>query len=392
MVQKKLLILFLCLCIAVLSCGLIYALTSVEVTNELETGIVDIRIKEYQNVGGKEVPWEDDPLFLPGDTISKIPRIYNDGNDCYIRVKITFRDTDDLSENNLLGISDKWIKASDGYYYYTEILPHGEDVNIFEALKIPIDYPQENEGKRFYIDLAADAIQSQNFEPRFDLTQPWGEVEIQECGKEGQYDVSTFKQADAQIFSITYQGDVKKLSKSTDDFFVNFPYLMPGDTYSDTLQLVNDGQRDVKLYFRTGAEDESDLLDKIQMKIVTEIAGNTSVFYEGSLRAASLNADVVLGTIPGNTEGTFRFEIHMPHELDNQYTLSESLVQWIFSTEEIPEPIKPQTGNNLIAGNTIILYALIVAIIALIAAVCVYLKIRYAKKVQVQQEKREGKR
>lgn len=346
--QKKLLILFLCLCVAVFSCGLIYGMTSVEVTNEFETGIVDIRLAEYQKTNEGEKPWEDNPLVLPGDTVSKIPRIYNDGNDCYVRVKITFRDADNLNENNLLGVSDKWIKADDGYLYYTEILPHGGEVDVFEALQIPDDFSQNNEGKTFYIDIDADAIQSKNFEPQFELAQPWGDIEILECGKEGQYDISTFKQSDTQSFSITYQGDVKKLARNADDFFVNFPYLMPGDTYSDELLLENDGNNTIRLYFRSSAEDNSELLDKIQLKISTEIEGKTVAFYEGDLRALKLNEDVILGSVPAGKTGLFRFEIYVPHELNNKYTISSSFVKWIFSTKEIVvgDNDVPKTGDT----------------------------------------------
>lgn len=349
MFKKKMLIIFLSLSIAVFSCGLIYGMVSVEITNEFETGIVDIRIEEYQKINNQEILWEDNPVVLPGNTISKIPRIYNDGNDCYVRTKITFRGIPELNETNLIGISDNWLRADDGYYYYTEILPHGEDVDIFEALYIPDDFSQENEEKEFYIDIDADAIQSKNFEPEFTLAKPWGDIEILECGKEGQYDISSFKQSDNQSFSITYQGDVKKLIKNADDFFVNFPYLMPGDTYSDKLELINDSKNAIKLYFRSKATDESELLDKIQLKITTEINGKTKVFYNGNLRAEDLNEDVILGVIPKNKEGSFKFEIYVPHELNNQYTISSSFVKWIFSTEPIPEPVNggnPKTGDD----------------------------------------------
>ena len=346
--QKKLLIICLCLSIAVSSCGLVYGMVSVGVTNEFETGIVDIRLEEYQKNTDGEEPWEDNPLVLPGDKISKIPRIFNDGNDCYVRVKISFRGTDDINENNLLGISNEWIKADDGYLYYTQVIPHGKHVDIFEELQIPVDFPQENEETMFYIDIDADAIQSKNFEPNFESAQPWGDIEILECKKEGMYDISTFKQSDNQSFSITYQGDVKKLAKNADDFFANFPYLMPGDAYSDTLELENDSNKDIKLYFRSQATDETDLLDKIQLKITTKINGETKVFYEGSLRAAELNENSVLGMLPANATGKFDFEIYVPHELNNEYTITSSFVNWIFSTEEIveTETDNPKTGDD----------------------------------------------
>lgn len=344
--KKKIFILFLCLCVAMFSSGLIYGMTSVEVTNEFETGIVDIRIKEFQKVGDKEVDWEDNPLILPGQEVSKIPRIFNDGNDCYIRAKITFRGTTEVDESDLKGISDKWVKADDGFYYYTEIVPHGKSVDVFEALLIPEDFSQEYEGEIFYIDIDADAIQSKNFNPNFKTAKPWGDIEILKCGKEGQYDISSFKQSDTKSFAITYEGKVKELTKNEDDFFMNFPYLMPGDTYNDTLKLENDSSKDIRIYFRSSATDDSELLDKIQLKITTKIDGKEKVYYEGSLRAEDLSKSEVLGIIPSNESGDFNFEIYVPHELNNQYTISSSFVRWIFSTEEISEKESPKTGDE----------------------------------------------
>ena len=99
-----------------------YAKKYVDVKNHFETGIVDIGISEYQNINGIEEPWEDHQVVLPGDRISKIPRIKNYGTDCYVRVKITFRETKELTEDSLLGMNDQWMKADDGWYYYKEIL------------------------------------------------------------------------------------------------------------------------------------------------------------------------------------------------------------------------------------------------------------------------------
>lgn len=346
MVNKKLYIIALGLSVILFVCGLIYGMVSVDVTNHFETGIVDIDLTEHQIVDGDEEPGEDGVKVMPGNVVSKIPRVYNSGNDCYVRVKITFRDVDGLDESNLVGMGEKWVKADDGYYYYTEILPHGEAVDIFQAVSIPNDFPQTNEGSTFYIDIAADAIQSKNFAPMFGEASPWGSVEIIECVKEGQYDVSTFKPSDDQSFQILYQGDAKDLIKNHDDFFANIPYMMPGDTFSDSVTLKNDSDNLVKLHFRSVAVDDSELLDKIQLKITTEIDGKESVFYEGSLKAAALAEDSVLASLEANSEGTFHFEIYVPHELNNEFSISSSAVKWVFSTEVTEVPDNPETGDD----------------------------------------------
>lgn len=346
MKNKKLIIALLGLLLLLSVCGLIFALTSVAVTNHFETGIVDISLTEYQKVGNNEIPWQDNPTVMPGEIVSKIPRVHNDGNDCYVRARIMFRDTDQINESNLSGISDKWIKADDGYYYYTDILPHGEDADIFYAVNIPADLPEETQGQIFHIDIDVDAIQSQNFTPQFNAAQPWGSIEILECEKEGMYDISTFKQADTQSFQIVYQGSTRQLIKNSDDFFSNFPYLMPGDIYSDVVLLPNKSSEDIKLYFRTENVDDSVLLEKIQLKITADIGSRSEVFYEGDLNADELNTNTLLGVIPKGREGVFRFEISVPAELNNAYTILSSSVKWIFSTEPIPEPVNVDTGDD----------------------------------------------
>lgn len=346
MIKRKLFIMIIGLSLLISFCGLIYGLVSVDVLNYFETGIVDISLEEYKKEGDTEVKWEDNQLVFPGAIVSKIPRITNKGSDCYIRAKITFTGSDKIKDTMLLGVDGKWLKADDGYYYYAEALPHGEQIDLFQGLKIPEDLALETQGQLFYVDIDVDAIQSKNFVPDFNSAAPWGSVEIVKCEKSGLFDVNSFKQSDTKSFRIVYQGDAKKLVKNSDDFFANFPYLMPGDVYSDSAEIVNSAASDLKLYFRSEANDSSALLDKIKLKITTVIDGKEKVFYEGNLRAAALSESTVLDTIPGNKKGVFHFEITVPPELNNQYSLSSSYVKWIFSTEPIQNTDVPKTGDE----------------------------------------------
>ena len=355
MVKRKLLIFLLGLVVIFCSCGLIYGMISVAVTNPFVTGIVDISLAEYQQDGNEEVLWEDNPTILPGDIISKIPRIYNDGNDCYIRAKITFREIDELNESHLLGISEDWVKADDGYYYYTKILPHGEDVDIFEGLAIPTDFSQDNQGEKFYIDIDVDAIQSDNFSPKFDMAQPWGDVEVLACGKEGKYEITALEPSDTQSFQIVYQGDTEELISNSDNFFANIPFLMPGDVYSESVSLANESDEEIVMHFRSVALDDSELLEKISLKITAVVDGETTFSYEGNLKAAPLAEDTILAKIPGGSDAEFNFEISVPAELNNKYSITASAVQWIFATDVTETP---KTGDTmhlpLYAGGMII--------------------------------------
>lgn len=360
----------------------IYAMISVSVTNHLETGIVNIKITEHQIEGGLEKDWENNPIILPGDEISKIPRIHNEGNDCYVRAHISIyndknEENDELKKIEFHGMSDKWILANDGYYYYTEVFRTGESVDLFQSVYIPKEFSEQMMEDTFFIDIDVDAIQEQNFIPQFDLEEPWGNIEILKCEKEGIYDISSFKQADTQSFQIVYQGKSKELIVNSKDFFTNIPYIMPGDIYSETIDIINNSENVMRLYFRSEALDDSELLDKIKLKIITEIEEQRQILYDGDLRATNLLDNIVLGVIQKNRAGKIYFEIEIPKELSNQYSILNSYVKWIFSTEPIIDSgiLEPnhagQTGDFNNIQILISIFGIIISIVIMIIVMIV---------------------
>lgn len=355
--KKKKLVTFLTSLSVLLGLGgaTVLAMAETSVTNHLSTGIVDIELEEYQMEDGKEIPYEDPEDVLPGQVISKIPRIVNKGNDSYVRVKLDLEKTGESLE--VQGIPEGWTEGQDGYLYYTETVKTDEQVDVFRQVKIPETYSKEEEGKAIELKITADAIQSRNFTPDFDAESPWGEVEIQECIKEGQYDVRSFKSAEDQNLQVVYQGDAGKLVSSPDDFFADFPVMLPGDSYEDSAELKNSGNSPIPLYFRSEApEDATELLEKVQLMVSTEINGVEKTVYEGALKADALKEDILLGDIPGNASGKFTFRLTVPPELDNQYTVLADSVRWIFSTEPIGETMTPvQTGDLRKTGGFLLL-------------------------------------
>ena len=65
---------------------------SVTVTNHISTGDINISMKELEKKNGKEILYQNQKMVLPGDRISKIPRITNRSEPCWVRVKITYAD------------------------------------------------------------------------------------------------------------------------------------------------------------------------------------------------------------------------------------------------------------------------------------------------------------
>ena len=362
------------LCSALVCLGLIlgisgssiYAFTEVSVVNNFSTGIVDIELDEYTIEDGKEKKWENIIKdVLPGDDIYKIPRISNHGNDCYVRAYVHFVDTP-LDVTCLKGMSDNWILAEDGYFYYKEILETGKSVDLFQGIKIPVDLTESAAESLFTIKVDVDAIQSNNFDPDYDSSNPWGEVQILGCEKEGMYDINTFKKPDNKKFSITYEGDSNKLIKNEDDFFMNFPVLLPGDTYTDTLLFTNNSNRKVNLYFRTASPEGTDLLNKVTLKITKPIGDNKEVIYDGDLRATKLYENMLLAVIDKGKSGSLTYEIHVPEELQNPYSIMEDYVMWVFATDRIAEIDAVKTGDDTLKFcTTMMIIGLVLAVIGL---------------------------
>lgn len=348
----------------------VLAMTETSVTNPFTTGVVDIKLNEYQMSDGEEIPYEDVKDILPGQTISKIPRIHNFGNDCYVRAKVTMEGTEETIR--IENMDERWKMSKDGYFYYQEILPTGAETDIFQQVTIPTDFSQEVEGKAFDLKIDVDAVQSKNFAPDFEADSPWGPVEIQKCIKEGQYDIRTFQAADNQPLRVVYQGDSKSLMSEPEDFFHNFPVLMPGDEFTDAADLTNNSGDAIDLYFRSEAEDDK-LLEKIQLQITAEIDGKAQEVYSGPIRAKELADNKLLGSLPAESTGRFQFKVSVPPELDNEYTVLADQVTWFFSTEPVKdELIKIQTGDARMTG-----YLLILSGITLGIGILIYRKTNY---------------
>ena len=110
-----------------------YYRSSVETINKIAVGDVNIGIWEYEEDGDGEKKYEgpENGIVLPSQVISKIPRITNYAEPCYVRVKPVFdaEETQDyrLGEEDLGGIEDVWLKAGE-YYYYPKVLGKQESV------------------------------------------------------------------------------------------------------------------------------------------------------------------------------------------------------------------------------------------------------------------------
>mgnify|MGYP001622856365 CR=1 FL=1 len=358
MIRKRNIALILCsFSIALCGIGTAFGETVASVVNNFNTGIVDIDLQQYEIVNGEEVESSGVTEVMPGRQVSRIARITNEAYDCYVRAKVAFS-KEDLSEEDLYGISDDWVRKDDGYYYYTKVLKTDESTDLFEGVSIPTDFSQELEEQRLNLDVNVDAIQSRNFNPNFNNGNPWGDVEILER-KQGDYEMSQFKMnEDSNVFTVEYKGASEGLVINKDDFFSDFTTMMPGDVLEHDIELKNTGDNKIDLYFNTETVDDSELLDAIQLQISVD----GKEIYNGSINAEELNDKIKLGNYG---DGKMSFKVTVPAELNNHYSLLDSKVKWVFSADEqepeggisqVIDKINPvKTGDPTVIAGWIVL-------------------------------------
>lgn len=324
--RKRKIAIILCSAVVTLGIGTAFGETVASVVNNFNTGIVDIDLQQYEIVDGEEVESSGVTEVMPGRQVSRIARITNEAYDCYVRAKVAFS-KEDLSEEDLYGISEDWVRKDDGYYYYTKVLKTDESTDLFEGVSIPTDFSQELEEQRLNLDVNVDAIQSRNFNPNFNNGNPWGDVEILER-KQGDYEMSQFKMnEDSNVFTVEYKGASEGLVINKDDFFSDFTTMMPGDVLEHDIELKNTGDNKIDLYFNTETVDDSELLDAIQLQISVD----GKEIYNGSINAEELNDRIKLGNYG---DGKMSFKVTVPAELNNHYSLLDSKVKWVFSADE----------------------------------------------------------
>ena len=338
------------------TCAYLYARPSVTVENTFTTGVVNIGLDTYQiNDDGAEEAWTDNPFVFPGAEISNIKRISNLGDEsCYIRAKVVFQDIESMNYDHLLGISDNWILKEDGYWYYKPALRPEECTDLFTAIKIPNDLTNDRSLLSFSVNVLVDGLQTQNILPDYEANNPWGDVAILKSDTSGTDTISSVEAF--QTFSVTYLGNVGQMVSNSDDFFANIPALYPGDQYCDTLELENDSNHTIILYFQSGMADQTDdLLKRMTMKIDLENrSGEVTNLYEGPIQTDAFAKEKEIIRLPAKSSALLHYTITMPHELDNSYTLKHKAIQWTFSTDVISNglptqngiPVAPNTGDS----------------------------------------------
>ncbi|MBE5921507.1 MAG: hypothetical protein E7269_01985 [Lachnospiraceae bacterium] len=332
--------------------------TEAKIVNTAKTGVVDIVVKEFMlSEAGEYELFPGMVSVLPGQNVSKIPVITNQGMDCYLRVALEisaesgYEHLTPITLNEISGIDlSKWIYC-DGYFYYTEILKGQESIKFFDTVHIPPEWDNAYVLSKFDISITAEAIQAENFTPDYEAKKPWGDTLIQKAVKVENKNRNLLVEPDLNVH---FLNDSKRLFISESDFFDGFATLMPGDVIARTVTLTSDA-KEAEIFFKTAPDRATADLDILE-RIGLTIHSNGMTLYEGNLAAFGTENYVSLGIVGKDNDGSFVFEVSVPPELDNAYAVSELSVEWWFGATWEENTKIPSVSTNDVDVNQYIAF------------------------------------
>lgn len=333
----------------------IYAFTNISIStieNDINTGAVNIELKQYTtNNNGKEVMYnENEKTVLPGEVISIIPRVSNLGDSCYIRAKFSYTNINNTTiaiDKNVEMSNSNWIKCDD-YWYYKLIVNPGENIDIFKTFKIPEDMSNEYQGETVQLDITAEAVQANNFEPDFSSSTPWNDITVKKAINDN------YKTDKVQLNSnvkIKYENNAELYMNVPDNFFERLSHVLPGDYINQEIEIDNTTSNETEYFMSTNIDSNiSEKAVELLKKLRLTITADNKILYDGSLYKVD---NCSLGNYKPNTSSKVKFTITVPKELDNEYSEINTQINWVFSVtgiekREIPkqEVISPQTGDT----------------------------------------------
>lgn len=126
---------------------------------------VDIKIETYKG-------YESGKTFSPGEVVSFVPKVLNTSVDCYLRVKIEYVNSNTDFLDYITDFPESLEKHGE-YYYLKNVFKANEVLNLFNTIKIPEDAELRVSGKNVRLEIIAEAIQADGFNPDYSLEDPW---------------------------------------------------------------------------------------------------------------------------------------------------------------------------------------------------------------------------
>ena len=309
----------------------------------ISTGAIDIEIEELNK---DNQPFDEDGnLVMPGDEIILIPKINNLGEECYLRAKIEF-----IIDNEVFEVTDyidgdytSWSKKDD-YYYYNSTFSKKDSTILFNKVTIP-DLSSDYYGKTVAVHIIVEAVQAKHF------NGDWDSVRIKKS-IDRRYDIDY-----EGMSNVIYEDFTNHHINLDDEFFNKLGNMLPGDSFSETVRLLNKGDSKNEYYFsidyKNLSSEELELLENIKL-IVKNQSGVLGIYKKGE------------GDI-------FRYEIFLPEDIDNDFSKLSTKIKWNFSYKAISKVLPAHEESNPKTGDYGINMSIIIFIFSSIGLLLVLL-------------------
>ena len=314
----------------------------------LSTSAVDLEIKEFNQYNQ---PFDQDgTMVMPGEKIILIPRINNLGIDCNLRVKIDYTINNEtfLVEDYIEGNYSSWTKNGD-YYYYDSVLSKQGSIDL--KVNIP-NVTSEYSGKLVILHIVVEAVQAKNFDGN------WDNVDIKQS-IDREYDINYDGES-----TVIYEDNINNHITMDDGFFDKLGNILPGDSVSETINILNSSDSKYEYYLsinNSSASEELALLKKMRLLIKKQ---NGDIVIDSNLADQNKHS---LGTYSKGEGDNFIIMVSLPNDIDNDFSKLFAKITWNFSYEEEKEHdgLIPVTGDNIDLSITVFLISTVGLIIVL---------------------------
>lgn len=326
------------------------------VTTKLNTGGVNIQLKEYSVENGQESEYTNaEQIVMPGEEVSLIPRITNLGDSCYVRAKFSYSNNgtnENFTDDSLKGMDSNWVKINN-YWYYRNPIDTNANLDMFNTIVVPKNLSNDSQGKELNLNIVAEAVQAVNFTPDFTSQDPWGEIEIK-ANSDNSYRMARTQMSNN--VTVEYDNQANVQIDVPEDFFGDLGTLMPGDELTHEIEITPAiGKNELLFTVRPQESADEKVIDLLQ-KLELQISSNGKTIFDGNMYQLD---EQTLGIIPVNESTKYTFKVKMPIELDNEYAMLSTSIIWKFIVNQDVKDKVPGRFNLKIVkvkedGKTII--------------------------------------